>query len=173
MNTDSPLLRFYRGLARDAAGRTIEDIWAFDHRRLEVVHDFIQWLFPLPEASRFSAEAPMLRPDDIAAFRSDPDLQTSVRRSLDVMLDFFGLARQGATVARAPHFAIARQAWLHALSHNHLRLTRMLLFLGHAGLMPEARALLACLEDIAAQEGAGVLQPRTLEFWRAAVMPAR
>jgi hypothetical protein len=162
----SALLAFYAGDGADAAGRKITDIWAFEHRRLEMVHDFIQWLFPLPDPSRFNPDAPLLTEHDKAAFRADPRLQDHVRRSLDLMLEFLGLRRQGATITRAPHFA--KVHWLEPANHNHLRLTRMLLFLTHAGLHAEAAALLTCLEDIAAREGAGKISPRTLEFWRAA-----
>ncbi len=166
MAKESHIIRFYRGEAPDAAGRGIADIWAFDRRRLEMVHDFIQWLFPLPEASRFNPDAPLLTFADIAAFRTDPALQARVLRSLDLMLDFLGLTRDGATITRARHFAVAARGWLEPLNHNHLRLTRILLFLGQAGLLSEARGLMACLEDIAAHEGAQAIQPRTLEFWR-------
>jgi hypothetical protein len=173
MYSDSQLIRFYKGEAPDHAGRHIEDIWAFDHRRLEMVHDFIQWLFPLPDASRFNPDAPLLTLTDIAAFRSDPALQDRVRRSLDLMLDFLGLARRGSTITRGPHFGAAGQAWLQPANHNHLRVTRILLFLGHAGLDTEARALLTCVEHIAAHEGVAAIPSRTLEFWRAAVAPVR
>lgn len=161
----SDLLAFYQGRAPDTQGRMIDQIWSWDHRRLEMVHDYIQWLFPLPEASRFNPDAPLLSAADAAAFRGDPLLQDRVRKSLDVMLDFFGLVRNGAAVARGPGFAKAH--WLEPLNHNHLRLTRILLFLGHAGLRAEAAGLRACLEDIAAREGRAAISARTLNFWRA------
>ena len=164
---DSKLIAFYRGQAPDAAGRAIADIWSWDHRRLEMVHDYIQWLFPLPEASRFNPDAPLLSAADIKAFRESPDLQARVRKSLDVMLDFFGLSRSGAVITRAAKSSAAH--WLEPLNHNHLRLTRILLFLRHAGLQAEARGLLGCLEDIAAHEGHDVISARTLTFWRAAL----
>jgi hypothetical protein len=169
MDSDSGLIGFYRGGETDAAGRSIEDIWAWDHRRLEMIHDYIQWLFPLPDASRFNPAAPLLTAADAQTFRDDPALQARVLKSLDVMLDFLGLSRAGALILRAPGFAGAH--WLEPLNHNHLRLTRILLFLRHAGLMAEAKALCACLEDIAAHEGRDVISPRTLTFWRAAITP--
>lgn len=168
--TQSPVLEFYSGRGADAAGRTLSEIWSWNDGRLEMVHDFIQWLFPLPEPSRFNPDAPRLTAADSAAFRSRPALQDNVRRSLDRMLEFLGLARQDSRVVRGPRFAVAAARWLDPANHNHLRLTRILLFLGHAGLDTEAAGLLACLEDIAAQEGSGKIQPRTLAFWRAAVL---
>jgi hypothetical protein len=162
----SAILEFYRGTGTDASGRTIAEIWGWDRRRLEMVHDFIQWLFPLPEASRFNPDAPLLGAGDKAAFRADPKLQDAVRRSLDLMLDFYELKRKGGVISRRPAFSAAVD-WLSPANHNHLRLTRIMLFLRHAGLAAEADGLLACLEDIAAREGRGKIPPRTLEFWRA------
>lgn len=163
----SPLLAFYAGEAPDAAGRMIDEIWSWDHRRLEMIHDFIQWLFPLPDPSRFNPDAPLLSPADCAAFRADADLQQRVRRSLDLMLSFLGLRREGAIVMRGTDFTRDAAHWLQPANHNHLRLTRIMLFLRHAGLTPEAASLLACLEDIAAHEGAGKILPGTLVYWRA------
>ncbi len=162
----SNLVTFYKGLGTDTAGRTIDEIWGWDHRRLEMVHDFIQWLFPLPEPSRFNPDAPLLTPDDIAAFRADPALRDRGRRSLDVMLEFYGLSRAGTEITRGANFAARANVWLEPANHNHLRLTRILLFLRHAGLGAEAAGLLACLEHIAEHEGAGIVTGRTLSFWR-------
>lgn len=162
----SPLLHFYAGTGRDTAGRAIDDIWVWDHKRLEMVHDFIQWLFPLPDASRFNPDAPVLSADDAAAFRAAPDLQARVLRSLDVMLAFYGLRRTSGEITRGPGFSETTH-WLQPLNHNHLRLTRIMLFLRHAGLTAQADALRACLLDIAAHEGRDKISDRTLGFWRA------
>jgi hypothetical protein len=162
----SALLSFYRGQGADVAGRTIDEIWSWDRRRLEMTHDFIQWLFPLPEPSRFNPQAPVLSAADIAAFRTDADLRARVLRSLDLMLGFYGLTRRHETISRAAGFD-ASVHWLQVLNHNHLRLTRILLFLRHAGLTAVADALLALLEDIASHEGRAVISEPTLQFWRA------
>jgi hypothetical protein len=162
----STLLDFYRGRGVDAAGRTIEDIWAWDHRRLEMVHDYIQWLFPLPAPSRFNPAAPLLSAADIAAFREDADLRARASRSLDLMLAFYGLEHREGAVVRRTAFGVA-PGWVEPLNYNHLRLTRIMSFLRYIGLKAPADALLACLEDIAAHEGAAAISPETLAFWRA------
>ena len=64
-----PIIDFYLGKAPDGAGRCIEEIWKFGHERLERVHDYIQWLFPLPDKSPFNRDAPVLTPKTIRAFR--------------------------------------------------------------------------------------------------------
>ena len=69
----SNLVAFYRENAPDSEGRTLSQLWAWDDERLEEVHDYIQWLFPLPEPSQFNPDAPLLTPQDIEAFKWDSD----------------------------------------------------------------------------------------------------
>jgi len=169
VSASSVLLRFYRGEGPDAAGRHIDEIWSWDHRRLEMVHDYIQWLFPLPDASRFNPDAPLLTAADAAAFHNDPTLRSRLMRSLDLMLAFYGLTRTGDAVTRGATFAQRQCDWLTPANHNYLRLTRIVLCLRHCGMEAVARGLFTRLEDIAAHEGKGLIAERTLGFWRAAV----
>ncbi|MCA0201576.1 MAG: hypothetical protein LCH56_12175 [Proteobacteria bacterium] len=162
----SVILAFYNGTGFDAAGRSLEEIWSWDHRRLEMIHDFIQWLFPTPEPSRFNPDAPLLSAGDVKAFRTSPELQARARRSLDLMLRFYGLTRDQAMIVRDEAFA-HKAHWLQPLNHNHMRLTRIMIFLRLIGLVAEAQGLLACLLDIAAREGKAAISERTLQFWRA------
>jgi hypothetical protein len=48
------ILTFYQGQSPDSSGRMIETIWSWDYQKLEYTHDYIQWLFPLKEKSRFN-----------------------------------------------------------------------------------------------------------------------
>lgn len=162
----SALLLFYRGQGTDHAGRRFDDILTWDHRRLEMVHDYIQWLFPLPEASRFNPDAPLLTAEHIAAFRGEAGLRDRALRALDLLLNFLGLRREGGVISRGENFALRSPNWLEPINHNHLRLTRIILFLRHTGFAAEADALLACLEDISRHEGRDVIAARTLSFWR-------
>ena len=88
----SPLVQFYAGAAADARGRMIAVLWSWDDERLESVHEYIQWLFPLPEPSRFNDGAPLLTRADIAAFAARAELRDNLRRSLGRMLAFYGFA---------------------------------------------------------------------------------
>jgi hypothetical protein len=166
----SILIRFHRHAGNDHRGRSLADIRAFDTARLEGTHDFIQWLFPLPEPSGASAHAPILSRDDIATFAADPALREELRKSLDVMLAFYGLARTGsadtAAVARGPNYAERSREWLDR-SHNFLRISRILRCLALLGCRPEARAFLACLEEIVRENGWAVGSD-TLGYWRRA-----
>jgi hypothetical protein len=164
----SKLIAFYRGLISDSTGRMIADIWTWDDRRLEMVHDYIQWLFPLPDPSRFNPDAPRLTREAAVIFAGDQDLQARLLTSLDRMLTFYGLVRSPQGIARAPDFS-AHRHWLTPLNHNHLRLTRMVLCLGYLHRQTEAQALGRCLGDIAQQEGVAAISPRTRAFWSEAI----
>ena len=65
----SRVVDFYLGTRPDTEGRFLKDLWSWSDRDLEEVHDFIQWLFPLPEPSQFNPDAPLLTAEDIAAFK--------------------------------------------------------------------------------------------------------
>lgn len=166
----SVLVRFYRRAWDDHRGRSLSDIRAFDTERLEGTHDYIQWLFPLPEPSGASAHAPILSREDIATFAADPALREELRRSLDVMLAFYGLQRTGsgetAAIARATNYAGRSREWLDR-SHNFLRISRILRCLALLGCKPEARALLACLEEVV-RENSWAVGSETLGYWRRA-----
>jgi hypothetical protein len=167
-----PLLRFHRLDGPDARGRMLTEIWAWDAARLEGVHDYIQWLFPLPEPSAFNARAPILSEDAIAAFRADATLRDRLLRSLTLLLEFYGLAVQvdgdgTPRIERTPHFPTQSRRWLQPGNHNHLRLTRILASLRLLGLGDHSRALWACLEAIA-RDHPHAVSATTLDYWRRA-----
>lgn len=83
------LVSFYRNKSPDNAGRLISEIMKWDYVRLERTHDYIQWLFPLPEESSFS-NALVVDKDVFASFHSCPELQSNLRSSFVKMLDFYG-----------------------------------------------------------------------------------
>ena len=88
---NSALVAFYRGDGRDHRGRLLSDIHEFDLHELEFTHDYIQWLFPLPEPSGVNESAPLLSKEDIAAFAGDASLRKALLQSLELMLQFYGV----------------------------------------------------------------------------------
>ena len=140
---ESALAAFYRGGGRDHYGRTLGDIHEFDLRELEFNHDYIQWLFPLPEPSGANASAPLLSNGDIVAFRSDDALRQALRRSFELMLQFYGLdladGGAGVEVVRAAHFNERSRLWLTHGNHNFLRISRILRSLALLGCSHSSR----------------------------------
>lgn len=163
-----PITAFYSGSGRDHRRRTLDDILRFSDDELEQHHDFIQWLFPLRERSRFNASAPLVNARTVEAFRRDPSLRAAMLHALDRMLSFYGLQRRGDDITPADRTNLER--WLDS-PHNYLRLTRILKSLTLLGHGDAARSLYRALESIYREElaGRGRIPPETMSFWSNAV----
>ena len=166
---ESPLVAFYRGDGRDHRGRLLSHIHQYSFEALERHHDYIQWLFPLPEPSGANPDAPLLSREDIAAFHSDESLRTMLRRSCELMLHFYGLELAGKDVVKRATFDERSRVWLTPGNHNFLRISRILRSLSLLGLREHAAALLRCLEDIYA-EHAHIIGDTAAGYWRRAVV---
>jgi hypothetical protein len=170
----SRCVAFYQGEGRDHRGRSLIDIHELGFSELEFSHDYIQWLFPLPEPSGANASAPLLSDDDISRFQADESLRRRLVQSFELMLGFFGLELAGTrdgspvSVGRAGHFDERSQVWLRAGNHNFLRISRMLRSLTLLGCPSHASAFLQCLEKING-ENPEAIGSTTLGYWRRAV----
>jgi hypothetical protein len=165
----SRLVEFYRGQARDTEGRRLDEIWDWDDGSLEAAHDFIQWLFPLPEPSRFNPDAPILSADDLRTFRGDPLLQTRLQRSFERVLRFLGLTLtpDGKVVPGDNFAARVPDVWAYP-NHNWLRITRILRSLTLLGREAQARALYERLSEMYSSRKYGILGD-TFGYWTGAV----
>lgn len=152
----SALVRFHAGEGPDDRGRTRADILAWDDAALERVHDYIQWLFPLPERSGANPGAPILGTADITAFQA-PALQESLTACLARMRHFYRPDRL--------------EAWFTPGNHNLLRVTRIVRCLTVLGQGAVARLFLD--EILALPDAERRAGPVTLRYWRAASGPAR
>jgi hypothetical protein len=161
----SKLIAFYRGEGTDARGRTLAEVRAFSDGRMEAVHDFIQWLFPLREPSRFNPDAPLLTDADIAAFRADPALRQALLASLDRFLGFLGLAIEGGRVVEGPDFASKADVWRYP-NHNWLRITRVLASTRTLGLEAESVAFFETLKQLRDGGETGI-DASTFAYWSA------
>jgi hypothetical protein len=170
------LTRFFSG-GQDDQARTFDEILGWDDAQLEMVHDYIQWIFPLPERSGANPDAPVLNSASIAAIRSSAEMQQRLRAAFERMLAFYGFALEHGAVMEGPRFVAASRNWLHAGNHNHLRLTRMLRSLRVLGLEPEAAALWDALRSLYERESAAgrrTITAETFAFWQqAATSPLR
>lgn len=172
--TNSRLLDFYFGVGTDDRGRYLNEMLQWPDSRLEEVHDYIQWVFPLAERSGFNIHAPVLTVSEISEFRSNPELRHNLKASFVRILGFYGLILSGShplKVKRALHFEEASVNWISPGNHNHLRITRILKSLLTLGLEEEALAFYNCLEDIYTVESAKSspgISEATLSFWQRA-----
>ncbi|MCJ1435308.1 hypothetical protein MMC27_004680 [Xylographa pallens] len=171
------LVSFYDPViaAADAKGRTLGSILAWNDRKLESCHDYIQVIFPLPEASAFSYVAPVVDQATFEAFHSRSDLQAQLRVSLARMLGFYGFelreTERGPDITRGPDFASASKNWVTRFDHNHLRITRIIRSLRVLGLGKEALAFFAALQAVY-KSSDGRISQKSMMFWtRAAERP--
>jgi hypothetical protein len=141
--------------------------------RLEAVHDFIQWLFPLPEPSPVNPLAPVLDPATIAEFRKRSDLTTALLRSFETMLAFYGFRLVETPQVRVDPSALFAQAsenWLTTGNHNHLRITRILRSTRVLGLETHSEAFFRALSEVYETPGGRhAVGEVSFRYWRSAV----
>lgn len=170
---ESPLVAFYRGDGRDHRGRLLSHVHQYDFDSLERHHDYIQWLFPLPEPSGANPSAPLLTEQDIEIFHREELLRAALLRSFQLMLQFYGFEletqRDSIEIRRAAAFDDRRRVWLTFGNHNFLRISRILRSLSLLGHRNIAAAFLKCLDDVYAEE-ARTIGTTTMEYWQRAVV---
>ncbi|MCI4390048.1 hypothetical protein PGIGA_G00118080 [Pangasianodon gigas] len=135
---DLPNLKFYKNVMRFRPdGVYIEDFhksWFGDYGRLEYVHSYIQWLFPIQEKGvNFDSRELSLK--EINLFRMDEEVKKKLLTSYKLMLDFYGIelvSEETGEVQRAVNWK-ERFANLNRNTHNNLRITRILKCLGLLG----------------------------------------
>ena len=84
------VIDFYEGKLR--AGRdklSFDEVVKLPPDRLEKCHDYIQWLFPLPEDSKFMKNAPKLDEDTAKVLAKDYSLR--VFEAVRAMMKFWGI----------------------------------------------------------------------------------
>lgn len=167
------IVAFYLGQGPDSKRRMIEDIWAWNYEQLEDVHDYIQWLFPLKQRSRYNPDAPILDEGVIRAFRTNEQLKERLLKSLKVMLKFYGLrcnerGNADIEIAKSDEYQERKLNWIEESNHNYLRITRILTSLTILGLESYALAFFQALDRIYQEEKENIGN-HTYAFWKSAV----
>ncbi len=146
-----PIVMFLEGEGTDARGRTVFDVLAMDDVAMERTHDFIQWLFPLPEPSAAVPDSPVLTPGDIQAIRVSELAPIALAGATDRMVAFYQTTHD----------------WLMPNDHNHRRITRIIrslrLLQGDAAADAFREAILARVEATRAPVSA-----RSRGYWATA-----
>jgi hypothetical protein len=164
-----PIVDFYLGKATDTSGRTLREIHEWDYNKLENIHDYIQWLFPLTEPSQYNLLAPVLDAEQIATFHTDPELQAQLLASFDMMLGFYGFERNNLSITRSNSWEERSRNWLRPGNHNHLRLSRILKSLSILGLKDYTHALFEALNAVSSEKSS-VISDTTMGYWKRALL---
>jgi hypothetical protein len=91
MPTKLDLISFFEDTQGDYRGRKFSDMLKWPDYELETSHDYIQTLFPLPEASQVVWSATIVDRRVFDAFRAKPELRGKLREAFMRMLSFYGL----------------------------------------------------------------------------------
>jgi Opioid growth factor receptor (OGFr) conserved region len=167
------LIPFYLGEGADVRGRTISEIWQWDLEDLECTHDYIQWLFPIAEQSRFNENAPIVDDEIVRSFQTNRRLSANLLKSFEVMLHFYGLrssenSANRIEIDRSENYLLRRQEWVNMFDHNYLRITRILKCLMAFGLTDVAIAFYRCLEQIY-RDDRDRIGGETFQYWTNAI----
>jgi len=109
--------------------------WFGNYKLLERHHGFIQWLFPIRERG-LNGAAQTLQLHEAKSIANSSPLKNRVIKSYEMMLNFFGMElanRSTGQITRHYNWK-SRYEHLNNSSHNYLRITRILKFLGEIGL---------------------------------------
>ena len=151
MKAEPPIIAFLGSVGPDSHGRLLNDIWAFSDAEIEHTHNFIQWLFPLAEASLSVLGSPTLTSDEIATLRLSVAAKTSIAESADWYTAF---------LSRKSH-------WKAKYDHNHLRITRAIKSLRLLVSDDEANRFQAGVFALLGDDLA-VIDKKAQSFWNAA-----
>ena len=166
------LLIFYSGDGVDHRGRKIEDIWSWNYGKLEQVHDFIQWIFPLNESSAYNSNAPILTAEEIDFFRDNKILKNRLLKSFDLILGFYGYTRnkykENTDIFKSSDCEVRINEWVTPHNHNFLRITRILKSLSLLGLSTYAESFLNVLEELYSEKK-HIIGLVTFEYWKSAI----
>lgn len=127
-------LNEYRSSPDDVLIESFLKDWKTDYKRLERVHSYIQWLFPLREPG-VNYLASELTKKEIQAFRESDQAKKRLVESYELMLGFYGIRlvnQETGEVGRADNWR-ERFSNLDRNIHNNLRITRILKSLGELG----------------------------------------
>jgi hypothetical protein len=135
----------------------IHNHWFGDYQKLELYHGYIQWLFPISEGGGVNPLASPLSLEEKKVFQQ-VEYQNRVLKSLDLMLDFYGLQRSNTKYVKKADYLLHFDS-IEQHPHNLLRITRILKCLKEIGLVEHKNTLFSFLEN-------EVVETRDLDFCR-------
>ncbi|XP_056449363.1 opioid growth factor receptor [Gadus chalcogrammus] len=151
---------------------TFHKEWKTDYKKLERVHSYIQWLFPLREPG-VNYMASELTKKEIEAFKKNDEAKGRLVESYELMLGFYGIQlvnRETGEVKRADN-SKERFGNLERNMHNNLRITRILKSLGELGFDHyQAPLVRFFLEETLVKKSLGSIKRSVLDYFLFAVL---
>ncbi|XP_034724285.1 opioid growth factor receptor-like [Etheostoma cragini] len=138
VSDDNPNLKFYLGLTPSLPDgvyiHQFHSEWFNKYDKLESVHSYIQWLFPLQEPG-MNYEASTLTKEEIKEFCQNSIAKANLLTSYKLMLDFYGIRLRDKNTGEVERASNWRDRFdnLNSHTHNNLRITRILKCLATLG----------------------------------------
>jgi hypothetical protein len=165
MNNMNLWISFMIGLGYDHERRSIEEILNFTDEELEKTHNYIQWLFPIHEPSRFNMQAPTLTQWDVNYVKINKNnIKKNIKRSLRLLLYFWGFTMYDFGFYVYIRHDGDHSHWMYPNDHNHLRISRVIHFLRAVGMDKYAKAFHAALKDIYTDHP-NYFSKTTIDYW--------
>lgn len=161
------VLTFQGGIEEfhDAFGR--KD--AFSYSQLEGRHDYIQWLFPSPERSRFNAASAPLSAEEALAISQDPVCKARVQKSFLLICDFYGFAMPDPATGQLQRHEGFESRFLNLNTlgnHNFMRISRIVNCLNNTGWHQYSQPFLKMLYTEAFEtQGLSCCRDSFAKFW--------
>lgn len=105
---------FLSGEGVDAFGRTFSEILNRDNFWWDECHSHMCMVFPLPEPSGFSEEAPILTPEDITLIKASPIAMENILKAFTRYKNFLGLKDDYSVYDKssAKYYELPNHNWL-------------------------------------------------------------
>lgn len=145
MDNGNALVEFLAGTGSDHRGRILADVLNWSDDQLENSHDFIQWLFPLPEESKAVPFAPVMSEEARQQIIDSSACQLGLLNATIRMTRFYGIPLQPYDGCNLFGHKIAR--WCDHRNHNFLRMTRILRSLSLLGKKALAEEIFTFISD--------------------------
>lgn len=163
----SQVINFYTGKENNSGYSYNDVVYEWDNQKWEDTHDFIQWLFPLDEPSKYNADAPILNESELATFQSSQMLRHRLILAYERFLSTLGLRfryteDEGLEVFKTRDFDKYEHLWK-TPNHNWLRVTRVMKTLNLVGLSEHSTALYYTLKQMS-DDGYNIPE-ETLGYW--------
>jgi len=145
------IVDFYTKGGKDSQGRRLSEILCWGNYHLEMVHDYIQWVFPTKTRSQFNPDAPVLDKETIEALVASAIFHTNFERAIQRINSFWF---NGNT------------EWMTAGDHNLLRMSRFMESCSLLGHQDSALDLFERLEYISTQKHGEFISQENLKYWK-------
>lgn len=155
------LICFFREELADIEGRMLGDILKYTPEQIESKHDFIQWIFPTIEKSRFNRNAPVINGEFKREFKKDELAKQNFCKSCQLYLNYIGFH----CIDREIQINSSGNKFYELPFHNQLRITRVLNSLTQIGnTQCSANLYNALLKEVKLYPNK--INDNTLQYWK-------